>query len=120
MRPGGLWETAKHLLQGKLGPLRGVAAQVHMEALRAFFGRPYRARWWLASGVFAAGFGLLLWWLRNLPYTADPFLNSYLEIVGVLIAFTYAANALVRFRGTHERPSRRLQWVSNNGGKGHE
>jgi hypothetical protein len=32
-------------------------------------------------------------------------LDTYLEMAGSLIAFTFAANALVRFRGTHDRIS---------------
>ena len=36
---------------------------------------------------------------------ADPLLDTYLEMAGSLIAFTFAANAMVRFRGTHDRIS---------------
>ncbi len=53
---------------------------------------------WTASVVLAA-------WLRRVPYSPDPLLNGYLEIVSGLIALTFAANALVRFRGTHDRIS---------------
>jgi diguanylate cyclase (GGDEF)-like protein len=42
-------------------------------------------------------------WLRQLPFSSEPILYSYLQIVGGLLCFTYAANALVRFRGTHDR-----------------
>lgn len=42
-------------------------------------------------------------WLRHLPFSSEPILYSYLQIVGSLLCFTYAANALVRFRGTHDR-----------------
>jgi diguanylate cyclase (GGDEF)-like protein len=42
-------------------------------------------------------------WLRQLPFTSEPILYSYLQIVGSLLCFTYAANALVRFSGTHDR-----------------
>ncbi len=52
------------------------------------------------AGVFA-----LAWWLRHLSYLSDPLLYSYLQIIGTLVSFTYAANALVRFRGTHDRIS---------------
>jgi diguanylate cyclase (GGDEF)-like protein len=41
--------------------------------------------------------------LRQLSYTSEPILYSYLQIVGSLLCFTYAANAMVRFRGTHDR-----------------
>jgi diguanylate cyclase (GGDEF)-like protein len=42
-------------------------------------------------------------WLRQLPFSSEPILYSYLQIVGGLLCFTYAANALVRFRRTHDR-----------------
>jgi diguanylate cyclase (GGDEF)-like protein len=45
----------------------------------------------------------LAWRLRQAPFTADPFFAAYLELVGSLLSFTFAANALVRFRGTHDR-----------------
>jgi diguanylate cyclase (GGDEF)-like protein len=65
----------------------------------------YRFRWAVLSLLAGAGFVALLWWLRNFPYHQDPLLYSYLELVGSLVAFTYAANALVRFKGTHDRVS---------------
>lgn len=42
-------------------------------------------------------------WLRQLPFSSEPILYSYLQIVGSLLCFTFAANAMVRFRGTHDR-----------------
>ncbi len=62
-------------------------------------------RWPLFLVLLAACFLVLVWKLRHSGFTADPLLDSYLEITGGLIAFTYAANALVRFRGTHDRIS---------------
>ena len=41
--------------------------------------------------------------MRHFPFSAEPALYSYLQIVGSLLCFTYAANAIVRFRGTHDR-----------------
>lgn len=55
---------------------------------------------WILGG---AGYLLVLWILRNSTYRADPLFHTYLEITGSLIALTFAANALVRFRGTHDR-----------------
>jgi diguanylate cyclase (GGDEF)-like protein len=57
-------------------------------------------------GMIVTGcyFGFLLI-LRGSSYVADPLLDTYLEMAGSLIAFTFAANALVRFRGTHDRIS---------------
>ena len=62
----------------------------------------WRLRWFL--GVLSAvAFVAFAAWLRELPFTSEPILYSYLQIVGSLLCFTYAANALVRFRGTHDR-----------------
>lgn len=57
--------------------------------------------WVLAIFAYLAA----VWMLRNSSYQADPTLDTYLQMAGSLIAFTFAANALVRFRGTHDRIS---------------
>jgi diguanylate cyclase (GGDEF)-like protein len=79
--------------------------------LGSFLGRLIRHRWavaWLvAAGIFVA----TLWWLRHFPVAADPLLYSYVEIVSSLIAFTYAANLLIRFRGTHDLVSLMLAFA---------
>ena len=62
----------------------------------------WRLRWSLAV-LGAASFLLLSIWLRQISFASEPILLSYLQIVGSLLCFTYAANALVRFRGTHDR-----------------
>jgi len=59
-------------------------------------------RWFLGI-VGAAAFLAFAAWLRVLPFSSEPILYSYLQSVGSLLCFTYAANALVRFRGTHDR-----------------
>jgi len=60
----------------------------------------------LAAGVVAAGgYCALVWVLRHSHYSSDPLANAYLEMAGSLIAFTFAANAMIRFRGTHDRIS---------------
>jgi diguanylate cyclase (GGDEF)-like protein len=58
----------------------------------------------LAGGVAAVGafFGLLLY-LRQMNFSGDPQTYLYLEVGGTLLCFCYAANALIRFRGTHDR-----------------
>ncbi len=57
-----------------------------------------------SSGIIgAAAFLAIAIWLRQLPFSSEPILYAYLQIVGSLLCFTYAANALVRFRGTHDR-----------------
>jgi diguanylate cyclase (GGDEF)-like protein len=57
--------------------------------------------WTIIGGAYLA----TLWVLRDSSYVADPLLDTYLQMAGSLIAFTFAANALVRFRGTHDRIS---------------
>jgi diguanylate cyclase (GGDEF)-like protein len=55
--------------------------------------------------VAAAVYCVLLIALRRSSYLADPLLGSYLDMAGSLIAFTFAANAMLRFRGAHDRIS---------------
>lgn len=62
----------------------------------------WRLRWLLGALGAVALLGAAAW-LRHLPFSSDPILYSYLQIVGSLLCFTYAANALVRFRGQHDR-----------------
>ena len=62
----------------------------------------WRLRWFVGI-IGAAAFLAFAAWLRQLPFSSGPILYSYLQIVGSLLCFTYAANALVRFRGTHDR-----------------
>src|ERR1700722_13697060 len=57
--------------------------------------------WMLGTVAFV----FIVWTLRFSSYQADPLLDTYLQMGGGLIAFTFAANALVRFRGTHDRVS---------------
>jgi diguanylate cyclase (GGDEF)-like protein len=62
----------------------------------------WRLRWFLGI-IGAVALLAMAAWLRQLPFSSEPILYSYLQIVGSLLCFTYAANALVRFRGTHDR-----------------
>jgi hypothetical protein len=41
--------------------------------------------------------------LRQASLAGSPQTYLYLEVGGTLLSFCYAANALVRFRGTHDR-----------------
>ena len=41
--------------------------------------------------------------LRHASFSGSPQTYLYLEVGGTLLSFCYAANALVRFRGTHDR-----------------
>jgi diguanylate cyclase (GGDEF)-like protein len=52
----------------------------------------------LATLFFAA-----LFYLRQVSVAASPQAYLYLEVGGTLLCYCYAANALVRFRGTHDR-----------------
>jgi diguanylate cyclase (GGDEF)-like protein len=65
----------------------------------------HRFRILLLTIIAATAYCILLWVLRNSAYHTDPLLDTYLEMAGSLVAFTFAANALVRFRGTHDRIS---------------
>jgi diguanylate cyclase (GGDEF)-like protein len=44
-----------------------------------------------------------IFYLRQTTFAASPQTYLYLEVGGTLLCFCYAANALVRFRGTHDR-----------------
>jgi len=70
-----------------------------------FWGLLHRFRLVLIGAIGASSYLVFLWALRSSGYIADPLLDTYLEMAGSLIAFTFAANALVRFRGTHDRIS---------------
>ncbi|MDE3108960.1 MAG: GGDEF domain-containing protein [Acidobacteriota bacterium] len=70
------------------------------QALRRF---PYRAV--IAASIAVVAYAALLCVLRASTYMADPLLSTYLDMAGSLIAFTFAANAMMRFRGTHDRIS---------------
>jgi diguanylate cyclase (GGDEF)-like protein len=52
-----------------------------------------------SAGVFVAA----LYFLRQVSFAGSSQAYLYLEIGGTLLSFCYAANALVRFRGTHDR-----------------
>lgn len=42
-------------------------------------------------------------WLRRITFTPDPLLYGLLHIASGVLAFTFVASALVRFRGTRDR-----------------
>jgi diguanylate cyclase (GGDEF)-like protein len=62
----------------------------------------WRFRWILGIAGLAVALGSAAW-MRQWAYSSDPAFYSYLQIVGSLLSFSFAANALVRFRGTHDR-----------------
>ncbi|HLC14366.1 MAG TPA: hypothetical protein VJK31_14025, partial [Chthoniobacterales bacterium] len=44
-----------------------------------------------------------IFYLRQTGVSGSPETYFYLEVGGILVSFCYAANALVRFSGTHDR-----------------
>jgi TRAP-type C4-dicarboxylate transport system permease small subunit len=68
------------------------------------FWKKEQSRLLLASTI---GLGVLflgsIFYLRSAETSGNPQVYLYMEIGGTLISFCYAANALVRFRGTHDR-----------------
>ena len=57
----------------------------------------------LTYSIIAIGYFALVAYLRYAGVTGTTQSYLYLEVGGTLISFCYAANALVRFRGTHDR-----------------
>ena len=55
-----------------------------------------------AAALTCLFFGLIFY-LRQAAISGSPEIYLYLEVGGTLVSFCYAANALVRFRGTHDR-----------------
>jgi diguanylate cyclase (GGDEF)-like protein len=70
-----------------------------------FWGIIHRFRLVLLGAIAAAGYFFFLWGLRSSSYQSDASLSTYLEMAGSLVAFTFAANAMIRFRGTRDRIS---------------
>lgn len=64
--------------------------------------RPYR---WPFAFIGGGATVILLGWLRSVHLTFEPVQFLYLSLFGSLLILTFAANALVRFRGTHDRIS---------------
>ncbi|HXW17109.1 MAG TPA: GGDEF domain-containing protein [Candidatus Acidoferrales bacterium] len=70
-----------------------------------FWAAVHRFRVSILWALGAGAFFLAVWMLRLSGYRSDLFVDTYLQMAGGLVAFTFAANALVRFRGTHDRVS---------------
>ena len=60
-----------------------------------FWGLLHRFRLVLLVAIGAAAYLVYIWALRSSGYRQIPLLDTYLEMAGSLIAFTFAANALV-------------------------
>src|SRR5262245_16272641 len=61
------------------------------------------AAWTLGFAAAALAFLPVVVYLRDANVTGGYQTYLYLEVGGTLLSFCYAANALVRFRGTHDR-----------------
>jgi diguanylate cyclase (GGDEF)-like protein len=83
-----------------LGALLGVPKQGLRGAVRSTHVQ-WAFAWTLITGIFV----LFLWSLRRTSFYPDPLLARYIQLAGSVLAFTFAANALVRFRGMHDRIS---------------
>src|SRR5262249_34272758 len=59
--------------------------------------------WSVSPGAVVVLFFGGIFYLRYAGVSGSPQAYLYLEVGGTLISFCYAANALVRFRGTHDR-----------------
>jgi len=70
----------------------------------AVSGQNLRSRLLLSTGLTLATLLFAgIFYLRQTTLAASPQTYLYLEVGGTLLCFCYAANALVRFRGTHDR-----------------
>jgi diguanylate cyclase (GGDEF)-like protein len=92
---------------GSLGDFVGSWASIS-----GFFGgsrdavsaRSFRSRFLFATGFTLATLLLAgVFYSRQTTVAASPQAYLYLEVGGTLLCYCYAANALVRFRGTHDR-----------------
>jgi diguanylate cyclase (GGDEF)-like protein len=67
-------------------------------------GQSVHAQVLVASGAMSLVLFLaVVFYLRQISVAGSPQGFLYLEVGGTLLSFCYAANALVRFRGTHDR-----------------
>lgn len=65
----------------------------------------FRYKWAVLWSLVALGFLVALVQLRHSTLSPDPLLERFLQLAGSVLAFTFAANALIRFRGMHDRIS---------------
>ena len=56
--------------------------------------------WWLAAAAFVLGVAA---WLRRVEAPPDPLVYAQLQFASGILAFTFAGNALVKFRGAGDR-----------------
>jgi diguanylate cyclase (GGDEF)-like protein len=86
-----------------LGVWSQIAGSVRIERL-ASAPAALRSRVLVAfSALLALAFFGAIFYLRQPGISGSPQIYLYLEVGGTLLSFCFAANALVRFRGTHDR-----------------
>jgi len=94
------------LLIHEIGGFSALALGVSLGFWRGLAGFVRRERTAVLAAFSGAGVALfvsLVFWLRYTPIYGTPQMFLYLEISGALLSFCFAANALVRFCGTHDR-----------------
>ena len=78
----------------------------HRESRTAASTQNLRSRLLTSAGLTLVTVFLgAIFYLRQTAVAASPQAYLYLEVGGTLLCYCYAANALVRFRGTHDRTS---------------
>jgi hypothetical protein len=70
------------------------------EKVRALPWKQRASWWWLAAAV---GVLALSGWLRRLPASPDPLFYAQMQFASGILAFTFAGNALVKFKGSSDR-----------------
>lgn len=92
------------LFPGVVGFLRHLGEVVgDWGKIRSFFGKDRGKLPAFVYGLLSVLFVGIVLYARSAHLSASPTTYLYLEVGGTLLSFCYAANALVRFRGTHDR-----------------
>jgi diguanylate cyclase (GGDEF)-like protein len=89
-------------ITGFLGLLQP-ARRASDEAVTRAGSREWTQLWSVSVVALVVLFFGFIFYLRYAGVSGNPQAYLYLEVGGTLISFCYTANALVRFRGTHDR-----------------
>ena len=73
---------------------------VEAPALGSWLERQRAVWWWMAAAIVVLAVAA---WLRRLGAPPDPLLYAQLQFASGILAFTFAGNALVKFRGAGDR-----------------
>ncbi len=82
------------------GPQIVQVEKVEVPTLAAWLKRQRALWWWLAATIIVLGVAA---WLRHLSAPPDPLIYAQLQFASGILAFTFAGNALVKFRGAGDR-----------------